>query len=507
MNGKILVIDDEPEVGMLFRRLLESKNFHVGVATCGDQAKALWNSNNYQAALVDLKLPDIDGLTLLQKIKEVQPDCEVIIMTGYATTKTAVRAIQLGAFDYIEKPFENIEEVEHLIQKALEYRCSDAGAGSKAGWAAAAEKVGLFYGQNEEMHRLLTIADKIARKDINVLIHGETGTGKEVLARFIHAAGSRANENFVAVNCGAMPENLLESHLFGHEKGSFTGASNMHRGIFELANNGTLFLDEIGEATPAIQVKLLRVLETGEFHRVGGEKPIRTNVRLIAATNVDLEKAVEEKKFREDLFYRLDVVRLTLPTLKQRSCDIPGFVHYFLNRLGFGSMQVSPEAMDGLCNYCWPGNLRELYNTVSQAVALCEENIILPCHLPQKIFSAANKCQSSAEKKLPERQNDSRELSPAQDLIAALNNLANDEKVSPQELMAVYQQVCAVKTNLTKRLYQMHLLSASDLSLRKLEADAIENALVLCEGNVSATAKLLGIGRNTLYRKVKEYNL
>lgn len=507
MKGNILVIDDEPEVGILFRRLLTNKNLSVGVATNGKQAEGLWKANSYQVALVDLKLPDADGLTLLRKIKEVQPDCEVIIMTGYATTKTAVRAIQLGAFDYLEKPFENIAEVERLIQKALDYSSASGKLIHQADWAETAKKVGLYYGQSEDMRRLLNIANKIAPKNINVLIYGETGTGKEVLARFIHQASTRHDQNFVAVNCGAMPESLLESHLFGHEKGSFTGANSMHRGIFELANNGTLFLDEIGEASPAIQVKLLRVLETGEFHRVGGEKPIRTNVRLIAATNVDLEKAVEEKTFREDLFYRLDVVRLTLPTLQQRRIDIPGLVYHFLKRLGLEKMQVSPEAMDSLCQYCWPGNIRELLNTVKQAAALCEDNIILPRHLPEKIFSSKKCISTYGQQESSFQQQEKTPLSPVSALTELLNNIAASEEISSQELLQVYRLVSDFKADLTKKLYQRQLLSPSNLSLKETEARAIENALMLCAGNFTAAAKLLGIGRNTLYRKVKEYNI
>jgi two-component system NtrC family response regulator len=494
----ILIIDDEFEIGVFFRRLLQSKGYQVGVATTGDEAEALWENNSYQVAMIDLKLPDTDGLTLLKKIKEVQPDCEVIIMTGYATTRTAVKAIQLGAFDYIEKPFEDISEIEKMVEKVLDYKNLVNGKEHRPSWGGTADGVGLCYGNNEEMHRLLSIADRIAKKDINVLINGETGTGKEVLARFIHAASRRADQSFVAVNCGAMPENILESHLFGHEKGAFTGANNMHRGIFELANNGTLFLDEVGEASLTIQVKLLRVLETGEFYRVGGEKPIRTNVRIVAATNVDLEQAVQEKSFREDLFYRLDVVRLLLPPLRARAEDIPLLANFFLQRLETGEeVQISAEAMRWLKDYFWPGNLRELYNTISQAVALCDEKNILPEHLPRKIMQIEKSVMVKNEDNI--------------NAVTSIKNICEDysqiEEMTSEELLDAYRVVNQLVGNIKVNLVQRGIMPETSLSLRDIEAQAIEEAITFHKGNITAASKALGVGRNTLYRKVKEYNI
>ncbi|WP_031513581.1 sigma-54-dependent transcriptional regulator [Desulfofalx alkaliphila] len=507
----ILVIDDEIEVGIFFKRLLESKGYFVGVAANGDEAKSLWERYNFQVAMVDLKLPDIDGLTLLQRIKEVQPACEVIIMTGYATTRTAVKAIQLGAFDYVEKPFEEIAEIEDLVQKAMDYGSADKTAGSRPRWAHVADRVGLYYGQSEEMHRLLTIAERIAPKDINVLIQGETGTGKEVLARFVHAASARADQEFVAVNCGAVPESLLESHLFGHEKGAFTGATTTHRGIFEIANNGTLFLDEIGEASPSIQVKLLRVLETGEFRRVGGEKPIRTNVRLISATNVDLEQAVKEKKFREDLFYRLDVIRLILPPLRQRSADIPGLVHHFFERLGLKEEKpyISPEVMERLCNYTWPGNLRELLNTVNQVEALRDGEMITLSHLPEKILQAGKGVTNPGQ---DSRQDSHSTIYKAnainyETMAQACQLLENHNILSNQELLNIYRKLLKLKKDMGKSLAERGVATDAPTSLRDMEAKAIEEALAYYGGNVTAASKALGVGRNTLYRKAKEYNI
>jgi two-component system NtrC family response regulator len=249
------------------------------------------------------------------------------------------------------------------------------------------KSVGLVAGKSEKMQRLLTIAEKLAAKNITMLIRGETGTGKEVLARYIHAVSSRSEQDFLAINCGAFTEALLESELFGHEKGAFTGAVTQHKGIFELANRGTLFLDEVGEATQAIQVKLLRVLETGEIFRVGGERPIRVDTRVIAATNAPLEELVAEKKFREDLFYRLDVVTLVLPPLRERREDVPLLAEHFLKRHYSKErpLRLSENAVLALSRYNWPGNIRELVNVIAQAAAICDGSIIMMEHLPDKV--------------------------------------------------------------------------------------------------------------------------
>ena len=254
------------------------------------------------------------------------------------------------------------------------------GNAGKEEWAEVAQAVGFRVGTTPSMRRLVSLAYKIAGKNINVLIEGKTGTGKDVLARFIHAASGRADQPFIPINCGALPENLLESELFGHERGAFTGASQTRRGIFELANRGTLLLDEIGDASPLIQVKLLRVLETGEFMRVGGEKPIKTDVRIIAATNVDLEEAIREKTFREDLYYRLNVVRLEIPPLRSRADDISLLAEHFVRLLN-PELHFSPAALRLLQEYTWPGNIRQLANVMRRAAVMCNGDTILPAHL------------------------------------------------------------------------------------------------------------------------------
>ncbi|WP_066636646.1 sigma-54-dependent transcriptional regulator [Desulfolucanica intricata] len=517
-NVNILIIDDEVDVGNFFRRLLRNSGYQVSVVLSGKEAREQINTRSFHVAVVDLKLPDANGLELLQEIKTIQPNCEVIIMTGYSTTKTAVKAIQSGAFDYIEKPFDNITEVESLIHKALEFGKKVLGDNSsQPEWLETAVKIGFEVGNTPGMLRLVSMADKIARKNINVLIHGETGTGKEVLARFVHAASNRVEQPFIAVNCGALPESLLESELFGHEKGSFTGASSQRKGIFELANKGTLFLDEVGEASLPIQVKLLRVLETGEFMRVGGEKPIKTDVRVIAATNVDLEKAVQEKTFREDLFYRLDVVRLEIPPLRERRDDIPILVKHFLqkfnNKYGDKVPQVSVDAMDLLSKYSWPGNIRELSNTIDHAMAICDGQTILPMHLSDKITSQTSKPLKQGDAaagvsnitmhgfnnhKIAEIETHLKKI------LAELDNLEGIDPLEWEELRPVLQGLMSKVQN---------LLGLEDckpdypLNLQEVEAITISKALNYCEGNISMAAKALGIGRNTLYRKIKDYRV
>jgi two-component system NtrC family response regulator len=416
--AQILIVDDEPEVCNFFRHLLTRKGYAVTTVTSGAETQTALE-HHFDLALVDLKLPDCDGLSLLRQIKASRPHCEVIIMTGYSTVKSAVESIRLGAYDYIEKPFEDIEKLENLIDSALQ--CDADPQGDQV----YLPQCDMVVGNSYHMRQVLAFARKIAKKNLTVLIQGETGCGKEVMARYIHALSHRANQPFIPVNCGAFTETLLDSELFGHEKGSFTGASSVHRGVFELANNGSLFLDEIGAASPAIQIKLLRVLETREFFRVGGELPLRTDVRIIAATNEDLRQGVQEKTFREDLFYRLDVATIHIPPLRSRLEDIPVFVDFFLERLARENpgvpavTKVSPEAMALFTAYSWPGNIRELSNVVTQACALCDGNTLQVRHLPPKLMryhQAVRSLRSEAIKEVNE--SDSLVLPPLVDELS-----------------------------------------------------------------------------------------
>lgn len=379
---KVLIIDDEKEVCHFLTYLLEEKGYQVVVGHSGKQFRQRIRERQYDLALIDVKLPDSNGLDILKELKEADPTCKTVVMTGYSTVKTAVEAIKLGANDYIEKPFDNLDALEQLLDELVRKNVTL----QQHEMYHLAEELGFIIGENKEMNDLLTLTYKIAEKNVNVLIEGETGTGKEVLARFIHEASKRKDYPFIGVNCGAISETLLESELFGHEKGAFTGAYKERRGMFEIANKGTLFLDEIGEATLSTQVKLLRVLETGEYMRVGAETVQRTNTRILAATHVNLVEAVKQKTFREDLLYRLDIVKLTLPPLRKRREDIPHLIAHFLKRYAATS-SFSEEAMQMMQQYEWPGNIRELANVVKRAVMFAEgeTSIITPKYLPDKI--------------------------------------------------------------------------------------------------------------------------
>ncbi|MFD3448340.1 sigma-54-dependent transcriptional regulator [Microbacteriaceae bacterium 4G12] len=365
----LLIIDDEKEIGTFLSHLFTLKGYTVTVINSGKEFASIdLTRQSFHAALIDLKLPDSDGLSLLQSLKKQQPKCKVIIMTGYSTVKTAVDAMRLGASDYIEKPFEDID----LLEKQVDQLLLSNSNSTQQHITDIAHKVGLILGKNEQMNQLINTAYKVSGKNVNVLIEGETGTGKEVLSRFIHQASPRNQQSFIGVNCGAISESLLESELFGHEKGAFTGATQLRKGLFEIASEGTLFLDEIAEASHSIQVKLLRVLETREFMRVGRTTTLRTNTRIIAASNENLQIAAQQKKFREDLFYRLNVVHLHIPPLRDRKEDIPLLIQYFLDKNLNTSITFSDDAMEVLQHYPWPGNIRELSNFITRVVTLAE---------------------------------------------------------------------------------------------------------------------------------------
>ncbi|MED1721384.1 sigma-54 dependent transcriptional regulator [Brevibacillus parabrevis] len=389
---RILIVDDETEVTTFFTYFLRHKNCEVVVANTGKDVQWLLQNDprGFQAALVDLKLPDADGLELLRKIKAVFPACEVLIMTGYSTIKSAVTAMQWGAKDYLEKPFDNLDSLEQIIDSVL-----SASANQKDDLSQEAAQYGIVYSAESPMSKMIAIAKKLAKKAIHILIEGETGTGKELMARFLHGASNRARQPFVAFNCGAVPESLLESELFGYEKGAFTGAVKSRKGLFELAHNGTLFLDEIGEAPLSIQVKLLRTLETGEFMRVGGEQVGQSNIRFISATNRNLEHEVEMNRFRSDLLYRLEGIKLAIPPLRERAGDIPAIAHSYLQKRSGAPCEIEPDAMELLQRYDWPGNVRQLLNVLNQTIALHECEKLRAEHLPAQLR------QKTLQTKLP----------------------------------------------------------------------------------------------------------
>ncbi|MBO8164775.1 MAG: sigma-54-dependent Fis family transcriptional regulator [Brevibacillus sp.] len=391
----VLVVDDEVEVTSFFSYFLQTKNCDVTVSHSGREVYRLLKTNPFpfHLALIDLKLPDANGLDLLSSIKAACPSCEVIIMTGYSTIKSAVTAIQSGARDYLEKPFDNLDSLEQVIFSVL-----DQSHPRHDHITRQAARYGIIYAPDSPMAKVMSVADKLAKKAINVLIEGETGTGKELMARFLHGASLRAQAPFVGLNCAAIPETLLESELFGHEKGAFTGAVKGRKGFFELADSGTLFLDEIGEAPPTIQAKLLRVIETGEFMRIGGEQTLKSNIRFISATNRNLEREVASGRFRADLLYRLEGVKLSIPALRDRPGDIPLIVNYYLGKKSNDACRIDPAAMELLQQYDWPGNVRQLLNVINQAMAIHDCQVLRVEHLPPQLFNGRSPFSSEQAK-------------------------------------------------------------------------------------------------------------
>ncbi|HJV46422.1 MAG TPA: sigma-54 dependent transcriptional regulator [Bacillota bacterium] len=388
MTQRVLVVDDEVEVTSFFNFLLESRSCEIALANSGKEVDGYLSesSDPFQLAFVDMKLPDSNGLEILKKIKAKFPGCEVIIMTGFSTIQSAISAIQNGAKDYLEKPFDNLDNLEQIIDSILSPLTQAADEIS-----AQAAEFGIFYSSSSPMHNLMSVAYKLAKKNINIVIEGETGTGKELMSRFIHGVSLRSQNPFVGVNCGAISDSLLESELFGHEKGAFTGAIKSRKGFFELAHNGTLFLDEVGEAPHSIQVKLLRAIETGEFMRVGSEHVLYSNIRFIAATNRSLLDEVEKNHFRSDLLYRLEGIKLHLPSLRERPQDIPLISQQYLAKKYGGSYELDPDALSVLQQYRWPGNIRQLVNVLNQTIAIHDTKVIRPEHLPTTVLGGGHK--------------------------------------------------------------------------------------------------------------------
>ncbi len=384
----ILVVDDEVNYLTVMEALLGEESYEVLTAPGGQEALKLATNNDVDLVLTDMKMPKMNGIELLGEVKRLYPDLPVIMMTAFGTVEKAVAAMKAGAFDYILKPFKN-EELLVTIARALEHH--RLVQQNRMLLQDLDKKYGApnIVGESKAMREILALVKRVANSRATVMISGESGTGKELVARAIHQQSPRAGKNFVSVNCAALTETLLESELFGHERGAFTHAVSMRKGRFELADGGTLFLDEVAEMSPALQVKLLRVLQEMEFERVGGNKTIKVDVRLVAATNRDLKEEVEEGRFREDLYYRLNVVHLHIPSLRERQEDIPPLATHFLRKYtqenARGEVHLSPEAMKLLLHYAWPGNVRELENVMERAVILCSQNLITVNDFPREL--------------------------------------------------------------------------------------------------------------------------
>ena len=438
---RILVVDDEPSVRELLRAVLGSDGHEVEDAVDGESAVKRLREGFHDLAIMDIRMPGLDGVDALARMKELSPRTGVVMMTAYASVDTAVRAMKLGAFDYITKPID-IDELRGVVARFM--RESEEPDETELDEVAAG---GELVGVSDAFREVVGLAHRVAESDATILVLGESGTGKEVIAREIHRASARASKPFVAVNCSAIPEGLLESELFGHEKGAFTGAVRQKRGRFEAADGGTVFLDEIGDMSPALQAKLLRFLQDHTFQRVGGSKDIDVDVRVLAATNKDLEKEIEQGSFRDDLYFRLNVVTITMPPLRERSEDIPLLVNHFLQRFaapGAKPKKMSPKAIRLAMGADWPGNVRELENAVQRAVILSRGETIFPEHLPAKIQAAVD---------------DSDGASPG------------------------------------------------GRTMREVERDTIVKTLRETDGNRTHAARILGISRRTLQNKIKEYGI
>ncbi|MBI2877786.1 MAG: sigma-54-dependent Fis family transcriptional regulator, partial [Candidatus Tectomicrobia bacterium] len=387
MSERILVVDDDQANRDVLTEILVEEGYEVVEAEDGLQAMERLKEDLFQLVLTDLRMPQASGIEVLKRMKELDPDAIGIVFTGFGSIESAVEAMKVGAYDYIAKPF-NLEEIKIVVRRALDYRHLRDENVSLKRQLKSRYKFENFVGDSEPMQRVFRLIEKIADSDSTVLIYGESGTGKELVARAIHFNSRRQDKPMVPVNCGAIPEDLLESELFGHEKGSFTGATSTRLGRFELADKGTIFLDEIAEMSPRLQVKVLRVLQEQEFERVGGVRTLKVNVRVIAATNQDLEKAVAAKLFREDLYYRLNVIPVPLPPLRERKSDIPLLIRHFLEHFrqtrGHEITGISPGAMELFMSYHWPGNVRELENLMQRVVILKGKGLVLPEDLPEK---------------------------------------------------------------------------------------------------------------------------
>ncbi len=446
-HHRILIAEDELNMRRILAASLTRKGYSVASAANGREALEIMESNPADVIITDIKMPVMNGMELLEKVNTLYPGVPVIVITAHGTVENAVEAMKCGAFDYISKPFE-MDELELTLAKA----CATFSLNQKEFLSAQNDFDQGFITANRKMKEILDLVRRVADSPSTILITGESGTGKELIAKMIHAHSGRVNKPFIKINCAAVPETLLESEFFGYEKGAFTGAVNSKAGRFELANHGTLFLDEIGEIPKEMQVKLLRALQEREFERVGGIKTIHVDVRLVVATNLDLNKAVAEGKFRQDLYYRLNVVPVHLPPLRDRPEDIPPlvshFIRHFNQRLKRNIQSVTPEAMRQLVQYNWPGNIRELENIMERAILLSKGTELTHFDL------------------IPEADTDGSGLTA---------------EFSMKELV--------------------------QKETERFEKRLLKSALDQTRGNVTRAAKLLGLSRKGLQLKMRKYDL
>jgi two-component system nitrogen regulation response regulator GlnG len=451
----ILVVDDDADIRRAFRRSLERDDLRVIEAGSGEEAIRQIAAERPALVVMDIRMGATNGLDTLRKLRELDPKLLVIMMTAYGTTQTAIEAMKLGAFDYVLKPLD-VPKLRALVESALKAARAMREVVSYQPLLSKEEYAEGIVGKSEAMQQVFKLIGQVAQSDATVLITGESGTGKELVARAIYHHSKRAGATFLAINCAAIPDQLLESELFGHERGAFTGATERRIGKFEQCDGGTIFLDEIGDMPAATQTKILRVLQNGEFQRVGGNQTLTTDVRVIAATNKAPERQIAEKKFREDLYYRLNVVRIHLPPLRERREDIPVLVDYFLRKTKI--KRISPAALEILTKQDWPGNVRELENVMERAVVMARGDTLLPEDLP-----------------------------------------------APRPVAAE-----AVTTSLDAAVAQLYALARQDKKFKVLpavEREMIIRALAETAGNQVQAAKLLGITRATLRKRIEKFGI
>ncbi len=453
---KILIAEDDDLNRNNLTELLTMEGYEVKAVENGKEAMAAFVEDKYDLVITDLKMPEGDGLELLKFVKDMNPDNIVIMMTGFGTVDSAVEAMKYGAFDYITKPMKD-DLVKLTVSRALSFASLQEENVTLRDNLREKYDFGKMLGYSECIKTIFDTIEKVAKSDSTVIIYGESGTGKELVARAIHFNSDRKNFPLIPVNCGAIPEELLESELFGHEKGAFTGAIRNRLGRFELAQGGTIFLDEIGDMSPSLQVKLLRVIQEKQFERIGGVKTINADVRIIAATNQNLELAVAEKRFREDLYYRINVIPIHLPALRERGPDIAILANHFLQKFAQTKKKdvnsISPEAIACLLHYPWPGNVRELENLIEMLVVLKDDSEIVLDDLPLKIRQFKKEAQSIGSIQIP------------------------DDGIDFNELV------------------------------NQFEKDILLNALEKSSGVKNRAAKLLNLNRTTLVEKLKRLNI
>lgn len=405
-NTRVLVLDDESTLRTALFRLLDRKGFQVVTAQKIDEARGFLSSDKtFDLAVIDMNLPDGNGLDFIVELKKSNPNIQVLVLTGFASIDSAIQATQKGAYHFLTKPF-NVEELMSLIDKALAHKSLEQENQQLRCELSYKYKFNQIIGESEGIKNCLSLVERVAHTDSTVLVMGDSGTGKELIARAIHYNSTRSKGPFVAINCGAIPAELLESELFGHTKGAFTGAVANRIGRFEMADEGTLFLDEIGDLEPSLQVKILRALQEKTFEPVGSAKSVQVNVRVIAATNIDLEKAVKENRFREDLYYRLNVIPIQVPSLRERKTDIPILLNHFLQQFNKGKIDglkgFTPDALSCLIHYGWPGNIRELENLVERLSILKGTGTVDVLDLPAKYRSTAASYAETGAVEIPD---------------------------------------------------------------------------------------------------------